>query len=75
MVSMAKLKLLVTTGDFSKFLARDVHYLLEELEKITDLTIWYTAGNIHDVLSQLDFTPDFILINEYGETFPRNFLD
>lgn len=62
------MKILVTTGDFSRFVSPDFHYLLTELAQISELTVWYEAGNIHDILNQLQLDPDFILINEFGES-------
>ncbi len=62
------MKLLVTSGDFKHHLTPNFHYLLEELSRLTDLTVWYQSGDIQDILSELGFVPDFIFINEYGET-------
>lgn len=63
-----KLRILITTGDFSHFVSPDFHYLLTELAKISDLTLWHEPGNIHNILKRLQITPDFIFINEFGET-------
>lgn len=62
------MKVLVTSGNFRYHLTPNFHYLLEELAKLVDLTVWYQPGNIQDILNQLGFVPDFIFINEYGET-------
>ncbi|TBL78637.1 glycosyltransferase [Paenibacillus thalictri] len=64
---MRRIKLLITTGDFSRWVSPHFHYLLEELARITDLTIWHKSGDIRDIVKQLSLQPDFILINEYGE--------
>ncbi|MED1203676.1 glycosyltransferase [Heyndrickxia acidicola] len=65
---MEKLKLLVITGDFSKYVSPEFHYLLSEVAKLTDLTVWHEPGNINDIINTLPARPDFIFINEYGET-------
>lgn len=62
------MKVLITTGDFSKYVAPEFHYLLTELSHLCDLTVWHESGNINDILEQLGFRPDFIFINEFGET-------
>lgn len=62
------MKVLVTSGDFKYHLTPAFHYLLEELSKLVDLTVWYQPGDIHHIISRLGFNPDFIYINEYGET-------
>ena len=64
---MARVKLLVTTGDFSKFIVSEFHYLLIELSNLVDLTVWHESGDIHEIVSRLDNRPDFIFINEFGE--------
>ncbi|MFY0543709.1 glycosyltransferase [Brevibacillus sp. H7] len=61
------MKLLIITGDKSKRLNPHIHYLFDELAHITDLTLWYEPGNIHDILKKIPENPDFILINEHGE--------
>lgn len=62
------MKLLVTTGDFRYHLTPAFHHLLQEVAKLVELTIWYKSGNIQDIIAELAFTPDFVFINEYGET-------
>lgn len=42
--------------------------MLEELSRHAELFVWHESGNIQDILKQLSATPDFVLINEYGET-------
>lgn len=65
---MKRVKILVTAGDFRHYLSPFLHYFLEELSKITDLTVWHKSGDIHDILKQLKIKPDFIFITEHGET-------
>lgn len=65
---MGRLKILLTTGDFSKYLHKSFYYLQRELAKWVDLTVWHHSGSIHHILDQVHITPDFILVNEYGET-------
>lgn len=60
--------LLVTTGDFSRWHSRGFHYLLTELAKITELTVWYESGHIVETIEKLQIEPDFVFVNEYGET-------
>lgn len=62
------MKLLVTTGDFSRHLTPNFHYLLTEVAKLVDLTIWYHSGDIVEINHSLGFEPDFVFINEFGET-------
>jgi Glycosyl transferases group 1 len=59
-----KLKLLFITKDWSSGIERNNYYLSQTLRKLTKLTIWEEPGNIHDILSSLDFIPDFILLND-----------
>ncbi|RBW69956.1 glycosyltransferase [Bacillus taeanensis] len=65
---MKKIKLLVTTGDFSRYISPDFHYLLTEVSKLTDLIVWHKSGDIHEILNTLNVRPDFIFINEFGES-------
>ncbi len=60
-----KLKLLVIMKDYSKFVHSEPHYLAEELALNTDLIVWNEPGNIHEILKEIRFTPDFILIYLY----------
>ncbi|MCA1320830.1 glycosyltransferase [Bacillus tianshenii] len=59
-----KLKLLFITKDWSSGIERNNFFLSQSLSKLTKLTIWESSGNIHDILTSLDFTPDFILLND-----------
>lgn len=63
-----KLKLLFITKDWSSGIERNNFYLSQSLSKLTKLTIWEESGNIHDILSSLDFVPDFILLNDLRPT-------
>lgn len=62
------MKILVTTGNLRHHLTPGFHNLLDEVARYTDLTVWHQPGNINEILNQLNLTPDFILINEFGET-------
>ena len=64
------MKLLVVARDWSNFTSRQfTPYLLLELAKITELSIWHEKGeDITKILEQLDLKPDFVLILEYYET-------
>ncbi|WP_062351981.1 glycosyltransferase [Bacillus kwashiorkori] len=64
-----KLKLLFITKDFTKRLEKSTVYLIEELTKITDLRIWYDHGSIISILEQLNFQPDYILLNDYKSDY------
>ena len=63
-----RLKLLVTSGDFSRYLSPNFDYLLKELDKITDLIVWNKSADIADILKEIGTQPDFVFINEYEET-------
>ncbi|MFC0189097.1 glycosyltransferase [Fictibacillus aquaticus] len=62
---MKKINLLFITRDHSHQLERSSFYLAKELEKITNLYLWYSDGIIQDILNQIPFKPDFILLNDY----------
>jgi hypothetical protein len=63
---MSKLKLLLIIKDFSKFVHVERQCLQKELSNITDLVVWHESGNIHNILKDIRFVPDFILIYLYG---------
>jgi hypothetical protein len=65
---LGKIKLLVVTGDFSKYISPSFHYLLNEVARLTDLTVWHKPGDINKIVDSLTSRPDFIYINEFGET-------
>lgn len=56
------------TRDFSRYVERNPFYLIEELKKHIELTVWYDKGDIHDILTQLPTKPDFILLNDFKES-------
>ena len=44
-----------------------IHHVEKELSQKTNLAIWRDSGQIQDILKQIPFTPDFILIqNDIG---------
>lgn len=61
---MDKLRLLFFTKDQSEQMEKSSHYLVEELKKQCNLTVWTDEGKIADVLKQLPHKPDFILLND-----------
>ncbi|MFY0543714.1 glycosyltransferase family protein [Brevibacillus sp. H7] len=65
---MEKLKILLITGDIKDFICAHVCDLMTELAKMTELTLWTQPGNIHDIIKKISKKPDFIFINEFGET-------
>ena len=67
MKEIIAMRILVTTGDFKNFLVPNFYTLLCELQKSIELLIWHEPGNINDILTKIDGSVDFILINEYGE--------
>jgi hypothetical protein len=66
MNKMSKLKLLLITKDFSKWIHTERFYLQKELSYITDIVVWHERGNINNILNNIRFVPDFILIYLYG---------
>lgn len=63
---MSKLKILLICKDFSKWIHTQRSCFQKELSNITDLVVWNQPGNIHNILKQIRFVPDFILIYLYG---------
>ncbi|MED1472279.1 glycosyltransferase [Bacillus salipaludis] len=63
---MSRIKLLVIIRDFSKWVDPEHYYLTKEMSNITDIVFWHQPGNIHDILKQIEFVPDFILIFFYA---------
>lgn len=39
---------------------------IKSIEKYAEVKYWHTNGNIHDIMKQLNFTPDFILHYDMG---------
>ncbi|MDR7072044.1 glycosyltransferase [Fictibacillus barbaricus] len=69
---MEKINLLFITKNRSNHLERSTWYLAEELSKRTNLVTWSANGSIHDILANIPFSPDFILINDYHPEYsPR----
>ncbi|MEN6325098.1 MAG: glycosyltransferase family 1 protein, partial [Syntrophomonas sp.] len=62
------MKILVTTGDFSQYLVPNFYDLLTQASHYAEFKIWHQPGDIRDILGQLDTQPDFIFVNEFGET-------
>lgn len=62
---MKKINLLFITKDRSQQLERSSYYLEKELAKLTNLVVWHGDGYILDIVNQLPFKPDFILLNDY----------
>ncbi|TCP23786.1 spore maturation protein CgeB [Scopulibacillus darangshiensis] len=62
---MEKLKLLFITKDQSNKPEKSSYYLTEELKKHCQLMVWHQDGDISNILSQLSFQPDFILLNDW----------
>lgn len=65
---MKPYKILFITKDFSNNIERNTVYFSEELAKHCDLTLWYTPGDINEILEELHLEPDFILINDMRHT-------
>ncbi|MGE5415313.1 MAG: glycosyltransferase [Acidobacteriota bacterium] len=65
---MAKLRLLFITKDFRNYTERNTAYLCEELDKLSNLMVWYNDGDIRQILRHIPNKPEFILINDMKET-------
>lgn len=63
---MNKLKLLVITRDFTRYVHSEPFYLLEELSNVTDVTVSSESGDIQDILKKLGVVPAFIFIYLYA---------
>ncbi|WP_286163048.1 glycosyltransferase [Bacillus sp. es.034] len=57
---------MLISNDFSQWLHTERYGLQKELSSITDLEVWHSSGNIHSILKNIRFVPDFILIYLYG---------
>ncbi|WP_165994996.1 glycosyltransferase [Bacillus sp. Cs-700] len=64
-----KIKLLFITKDLTNYIERSTIYLVEELRELTDLVIWSNDGHIDSILTELGFTPDFILLNDFKSDY------
>ncbi len=62
------MRILVTTGDFSQYLVPNFYNLISAASKYTELEVWHQSGDIQDILARLKTPPDFIFVNEFGET-------
>ena len=60
-----KPKILFITRDFSNHIEKSSLYLIDELYKQAELRVWHTHGHISRILNNIDFEPDFILLNDY----------
>jgi len=59
-----ELKLLYFVHDFQHHVVKNFYYLSKGLEDVCDCKVWHKPANIHEVMKELDFQPDFILIND-----------
>lgn len=62
------MKILVTTGDFDRYLAPNFHHLLQQLGQRAEVSVSFKSGNINDLMAETGTEPDYIFVNEYGET-------
>ena len=60
-----KLKILFITRDFSNHIEKSSLYLINELNKQVELKVWHNRGHISLILDNINFEPDFILLNDY----------
>lgn len=65
---MNKMRILFITRDFSENVERSSFYLSQELAELSHLALWHQPGNIHDILQNIPFRPDFILLNDMKKT-------
>jgi len=56
------MNLLFIAEDTSDFIDKSIHYLEEELAKLTNLIVWRESGRIEKILDTISIKPDFILI-------------
>lgn len=63
-----KLTILFITLDTSHIVYRSSFYLTQELAKISNLILWHDAGDISEILSEINDVPDFILLNDMKES-------
>jgi hypothetical protein len=69
---MSKIKLLVITRNDSRYTVPSSYYFIKELSKVTDLRVSHDSGKIGDILTKIDFKPDFIYFNDYLENGSPN---
>ncbi|KIY20624.1 glycosyltransferase [Mesobacillus subterraneus] len=60
-----KLNILFLTKNFENRMEKSSKYLADELSKYAFLVQYGEDGNIHEILAELGFTPDFILLNDF----------
>ncbi|MEH7301288.1 glycosyltransferase [Neobacillus drentensis] len=68
---MEKNNLLLITKDYNQWIHSEPIYLQEELKKITNLFVWNSSGNIHEILNNINFVPNFILIYLFDTEAPK----
>ncbi|MFE3898485.1 MULTISPECIES: glycosyltransferase [Priestia] len=68
---MGKLNLLLIIKDYSQSVHSEPYYLQTELSKIANLFVWNKDGSIRNILDNINFTPDFILIYVFGTGGPK----
>lgn len=75
--TMKKIKFLFSTVDQSKYVFRGRHYFKEELARQPDVQVHFVeeGGNIKQILKELEFTPDFIFIDDLIKNKPLLGLD
>ncbi|MEY9870525.1 spore maturation protein CgeB [Peribacillus sp. B2I2] len=64
---MNKIKLLYINRDESNYIVPASAYFIDELSKFTDLRVYHQSGHIDDIIGNINFSPEFIYINGYGE--------
>lgn len=62
---MQRLKVLFITKNFAGHVEKSSDYLSRELAKQADLRLWHDHGHIINILAQLQWKPDFILLNDF----------
>lgn len=74
---MKKFKLLISTVDQSQYFRRKREFFKEELAKLPDVEVKLVdqEGDIRDIMKDLNFTPDFIYIDDLTKNKPLLGLD
>lgn len=62
------MRILVTTGDFSRYLTPNFHNLLTEAAKHAEIITCHESGDINEIIKYSGRIPDFVFINEFQET-------
>ncbi|EJQ54138.1 hypothetical protein IEQ_00886 [Bacillus cereus BAG6X1-2] len=68
---MSKLNLLLIIKDYSQWIHSEPFYLQSELSKVSNLFVWNEDGNITNILNEISFNPDFILIYLFETGAPQ----